>query len=368
MSKHTAAPAPDLILQGFSASPHERTIEARRIRKHLIMKMLLDRGSMSRIDLARQLDFNYRSTTLLVDEMVEQQFVIQDKTKTDFGRGRPPQPVRLNENAAMLMGLSLTKSGGEATLMNLAGEVLATAQSDSPALKSTDARIRVCDKLADNVMGTLNGNSLPLAGIGVALGDPIEIQARDRETKYPYDPATPAGAIHQALAGRLNVPVLIESHARAKAIASHWFGVGRTYKSFIYVNLGDNPGLGLMLEHQIIPGSDGYAGELSVMPGFTNGKTLVDKANVSGLAALITQIAVFYNPEAIIISGSPELEREGMIERLRETYSAQNLPGRLSQTAIHVCDLGERALSLGSAAIVLHRIFYPAHVSIANVL
>src|SRR5690606_20390062 len=183
-----------------------------------------------------------------------------------------------------------------------------------------------------------------------------------------FRPTSAAGAPHHAPPQSWDVPGLIPSRARTQATAPHWFCVGRSFAPPAPVSLDRAPRCGGGLEPQRRQGVGGYAGEISLAPEFASKRLQADDGNLDGLVNLLAQAAVFYNPEAIIIGGAGAMNQDGLTEQLRDAFARLGMPPRLAQTALHVCDLGDRALALGAAAIVLHHIYYPAHISVAQVL
>ena len=61
---------------------------------------------------------------------------------------------------------------------------------------------------------------------------------------------------------RLGVPVAITNDANAAAIGEMTYGVARGMKNFIMLTLGTGVGSGIVVNGQLVYGSDGFAGEL----------------------------------------------------------------------------------------------------------
>ena len=61
---------------------------------------------------------------------------------------------------------------------------------------------------------------------------------------------------------KLGVPVAMTNDANAAAIGEMTYGVARGMKNFIVLTLGTGVGSGIVLNGQLVYGSDGFAGEL----------------------------------------------------------------------------------------------------------
>ena len=61
---------------------------------------------------------------------------------------------------------------------------------------------------------------------------------------------------------KLGIPVAITNDANAAAIGEMTYGVARGMKNFIMLTLGTGVGSGIVINGQLVYGSDGFAGEL----------------------------------------------------------------------------------------------------------
>ena len=61
---------------------------------------------------------------------------------------------------------------------------------------------------------------------------------------------------------RLGIPVGLTNDANAAAIGEMQYGVARGMKNFIMLTLGTGVGSGIVVNGQMVYGSDGFAGEL----------------------------------------------------------------------------------------------------------
>ncbi|MCH5307237.1 MAG: ROK family protein [Prevotella sp.] len=59
-----------------------------------------------------------------------------------------------------------------------------------------------------------------------------------------------------------NIPVAVTNDANAAAIGEMVYGVARNMKNFIVITLGTGVGSGIVINGQVVYGSDGFAGEL----------------------------------------------------------------------------------------------------------
>ena len=72
---------------------------------------------------------------------------------------------------------------------------------------------------------------------------------------------------------KLGIPVALTNDANAAAIGEMTYGVARGMKNFIVITLGTGVGSGIVINGQLVYGSDGFAGELGhVIMNRVNGR------------------------------------------------------------------------------------------------
>ena len=74
---------------------------------------------------------------------------------------------------------------------------------------------------------------------------------------------------------RLGIPVGLTNDANAAAIGEMMYGVARGMKDFIMITLGTGVGSGIVVNGQMVYGSDGFAGELGHVYNGTLAKKVV---------------------------------------------------------------------------------------------
>jgi glucokinase len=80
--------------------------------------------------------------------------------------------------------------------------------------------------------------------------------------KAPNIPALDGFRFSATVSDELNLPVVLENDANAAAIGENWLGGSRGVASSVCVTLGTGVGGGIILNHQILRGIDGTAGEI----------------------------------------------------------------------------------------------------------
>lgn len=134
---------------------------------------------------------------------------------------------------------------------------------EGEVVRSTSTATRA-DAGPKDVLDAIAGTVLALTpkpeAVGVAI--PGEVNADGRCWRLANVPHFEGVAIGEELAKRLGCPIAVENDATTAALGEQLYGHGRYHPSFLMVTLGTGIGGGLVLGHQLYPGSNGFAAEI----------------------------------------------------------------------------------------------------------
>lgn len=101
-----------------------------------------------------------------------------------------------------------------------------------------------------------------LRGIGVGCTGPVDPLTGIIIGENAFLPGWENVSLSDELAGRLNVPAVVENDADAAALGESWWGAGRGVSKFIYVTVSTGIGGGLVFDGQLYRGADGAHPEI----------------------------------------------------------------------------------------------------------
>jgi len=152
----------------------------------------------------------------------------------------------------MLIGVDFGGTTVKAGMVE-GGEVV---RSTSTATRLDTGPKEILDAIANTVLAL---TPKPEA-VGVAI--PGEVNAEGRCWRLANVPHFEGVPIGEELAKRLGCPIAVENDATTAALGEQLYGHGRDNPSFLMVTLGTGIGGGLVLGHQLYPGSNGFAAEI----------------------------------------------------------------------------------------------------------
>lgn len=160
-----------------------------------------------------------------------------------------------------VIGLDLGGTNSVFGVVDSRGEIKATTAIKTQGYETpedyVDAAVEALQIVLDQVGGI---EKIKAMGIGAPNGNyysgTIEFAPN---IKWAHNGKVPLAKL---FSDRLGVPVALTNDANAAAIGEMTYGVARGMKNFIMLTLGTGVGSGIVINGQLVYGSDGFAGEL----------------------------------------------------------------------------------------------------------
>ena len=161
-----------------------------------------------------------------------------------------------------VIGLDLGGTNAVFGIVDARGNIKATTAIKTQQYDTAEAFVDASVKALQPIIEETGGIDLIKSmGIGAPNGNyykgTIEIAPN---IKWAHDCAVPLGRMFSERLG--GMPVAVTNDANAAAIGEMVYGVARGMKNFIVITLGTGVGSGIVVNGQLVYGSDGFAGEL----------------------------------------------------------------------------------------------------------
>ena len=228
----------------------------RDINRRIVLNLIRTRQPISRADLARLSGLQRSTISLIVEELVNEHWVIEGPTGR-LPRGRRPTFLRLNDDR-VIIGVDLRPGETTIALANVNGkftsqEVIATptdAQSGVDVLvRRTQALVRSSkEKKVEGI-----GISLPGRFTAGHLVFAPNLKWRDLDIRGPISKAT-------------GIDVELENAANACVLAAIWFDGMESCRNLVVVTVSEGIGAGILINGQLARGLNGMAGEFGHVP------------------------------------------------------------------------------------------------------
>lgn len=223
-----------------------------------VFTCVLQRGPISRRDIAEITGLSAAAVTKAVAPLVERGIVLTGEIVPGTGPGRPTQPIDLAAGAGDVIGVLVRPEALFGVRTSLRARVSRSVEVPLPGT----APEQVLDAL-ESAVTDLRGDG-DVLGVGLAVsGDVDGTTGIVRESaRYGWRDV----ALAEPLARRVRLPVVVDNDVRALTVAEDWFGIGTDTDSFVIVTIGTGIGCGLFVNGDVVQGERGVAGELGHLP------------------------------------------------------------------------------------------------------
>ncbi|KAE8764659.1 ROK family transcriptional regulator [Georgenia thermotolerans] len=231
-----------------------------------VVRLLGERGALSRAAIARTLELSPTTVAGIVADLVADGTLVENPADpVTRGRGRPARTFGLAPQGGVVGGVDVGRTHVRAALATADGQVVAEREVPLPLGHSgPETTPIVLDLLADllEASGRAPGD---LRAVGLGLPGPVE---RSSQTVGPgtilsgwvgYDMAREVGA-------RLGVPAATDNDANLAVLAESRWGAARGVRNAVYVKISTGIGAGMVLDGHLHRGFGGTAGELGHSP------------------------------------------------------------------------------------------------------
>lgn len=165
------------------------------------------------------------------------------------------------EQKPFVIGLDLGGTNSVFGIVDQRGQVLASNAIKTQSYKTVEDFVDAGVEALKPIIAKVGGiTQIKAMGIGAPNANfyrgTIEYAPN---LSWAHDEIVP---LAEMFSSRLEIPVGITNDANAAAIGEMQYGVARGMKNFIMITLGTGVGSGIVVNGQVVYGSDGFAGEL----------------------------------------------------------------------------------------------------------
>jgi predicted NBD/HSP70 family sugar kinase len=230
-----------------------------------ILKLLREAGPCSRADLVRASGLTAPTVTNVVAHLARAGLV-EPIGEGESSGGRPPDMLRFKADRGCLVGVDINASGQiHLLLTDLNGRQLDVAETKlAPHLATPEA---VCAEIADVVRGLLRKHKQKAEQLlAVVVGVPAITNVKDgvvvAVTALNGWRMVP---LQTLLSKHLDCFIAIENDTNLAALGERYRGAALGEDNFIFITIGEGVGAGIVLDGNLLHGSQWSAGEIGYL-------------------------------------------------------------------------------------------------------
>jgi predicted NBD/HSP70 family sugar kinase len=230
----------------------------RNINRGIVLNLIRRRQPLSRADLARISGLQRSTVSLIVEELIEERWVLSGPTGR-LPRGRRPTFLRLNDER-VIVGVDIRPTHTTIALADVNGkfssqEVFATPADPKAALEALVPRIQAM------VRGS---KGKKIEGIGISL--PGRVDHETRRLVFAPNLKWRDVDLHTPIVKATGLDVEVENAANACALAAVWFDHLESAGNLVVVTVSEGIGTGVLVNGRLVLGLKGMAGEFGHVP------------------------------------------------------------------------------------------------------
>ncbi|MDF7807951.1 ROK family protein [Pontiellaceae bacterium B12219] len=233
-------------------------VTVRRLNMSAILRLLRERGTLARADLAKELGMTRNTASNIVTDLLQAGLVIETEFRR-AGAGRPGLLLEIAPNGGFAVGVEIDISRIIVIAADFNGEILWEQSTAISKEQTRDACIATAELLVQDVLTWGKSEGFKPLGIGLGLAGLVDAE----NGMLTYAPTlnwreVPFKALWEK---RFEIPVYLDNEANTSALGYFTYSDRSKARNLAYLSIGIGMAAGLMLEAHLFHGSNGFAGQ-----------------------------------------------------------------------------------------------------------
>jgi len=328
--------------------------------KNKIIKELYFSHTLSCSDLSAQIETSLPLTTKMLNDLIRDNDIVEIGYAPSKG-GRRPLMYAVRPDSKYTVAVAMDQLFTRIVIMDMHRQnATAVEKFELRLAKNPDALDMRVKRIADHIH---RSGIMKEKIVGIGIGMPGFV---DSKKGLNYSFLTEGETeICRYIMDRVGLPAWMENDSSLIALAELSFGAARGKKSAMVVNLGWGIGLGLILNGELFRGCNGFAGEFSHLPLFSNNKLC--SCGKSG--CLETEASLL-----VVVERAVEGIRNGRLTMLKEQHLSDNFD-QASKAVIDAAEKGDKfavellsesGYSIGRGVAILIHLLNPETIIISG--
>jgi predicted NBD/HSP70 family sugar kinase len=249
----------------------------------IVIDTVRKKGMVAISDIVRLSSLSSATSSRTINQLLEMEFLIEEDISEGYQsiKGRPQRYVKWHGKKHYVIGIDVGTTKIKGALMNLAAEpvkevdVIYTGQKNAQQVLAT-----ICD-IAERLLTSSFIDEEKILGIGIAFAGMINKSSGIIKFSPAFDwyNIDAAGFFKE----KFNKPIYFDNVTRLMALSETFWGMGKKYDNFAFINLGYGIGASIVNNSIAIVGQNGYAGEMGHTIAEPDGKYICSCGQVGCL-------------------------------------------------------------------------------------
>ena len=234
----------------------------RRLNISAILKLLRERGTLARADLAKELGMTRNTASNIVADLLQAGLVVETEYRR-VGTGRPGLLLELSSRGGFAIGAEIDISRVVAMAVDFKGRTLWEETVSIPSSRSQENIIATAEQLVRAGLEWGGSEGLNPLGIGLGLAGLVDAQG----SNLVYAPTLgwkdiPFKTLWEE---KFAIPVQLGNEANTSALGYYHYAGHAASRNLAYLSIGAGMAAGLVLDGHLFQGTGGFAGQAGHM-------------------------------------------------------------------------------------------------------
>ncbi|MBE7174451.1 MAG: ROK family protein [Williamsia sp.] len=236
--------------------------------KKELIKQLYFLGAQSSSDLSIRTDKSIPLIVRLISELIDEKIIVESGLATSTG-GRRPQVYSLVQDLAYIVCVSMDQMVTRIAMVDMNNNYVGDIKRVSLVLANHKMAL---DELVHHITGFIKESGVPkhkIIGIGVGMPGFVDIA---KGINHSFLQTGSDKSVVETIEATTGLRVFIDNDSSLIALAELRFAAAAGKQNVMVINIGWGIGLGIIINGELFRGNNGFAGEFSHIPLFTNNK------------------------------------------------------------------------------------------------
>lgn len=225
----------------------------RHINRNLIFNQIRTRQPISRADLARTSGLQRSTVSLIVEELLQEQWIVEGSVGQTL-RGRKPTFLEVNQKRTVL-AVDVHPAQTTLAVADLSGRI-----TDQQQLQLPDDPKKVIRAIV-NVIRKMIAEHSDRSFEGIGMSVPGRFSHQLKKTIFAPNVYWPISQIKSRVEKATGLPVVVDNVANACVLSEVWFGNSDEARDIVVVNVSEGIGTGIFINGGLARGAGDMAGE-----------------------------------------------------------------------------------------------------------
>lgn len=236
--------------------------------KRKIKKALYFEGNLSSSDLSLLTQKSLPLTIKVLNELLEEKKVVETGYAISTG-GRRPQTYALKSDLMYVVSVAMDQLITRIAILNMQNEFVGEVQKIELPLANNPKALEALTHEIDQFIKKSRIPKSKIVGVGIGMPGFVDV---NKGVNHTFLKSKSGHNIVSFISSVIDLPVLIDNDSSLIALAEFRLGAARHKKNVMVINIGWGVGLGMIVNGELFRGENGFAGEFSHIPLFTNNK------------------------------------------------------------------------------------------------